>query len=239
MRILKIFKNEKLLFSFFLKILKKLSKEAIEKKGFFTLALSGGKTPIKLFKELALHKEDISFEKFYIFFVDERCVPFKDERNNGKMIQKHLIKPLNIKNVFYVNTEKDPKVSALEYENFLKKFFSNKKPSFDLVMLGIGEDGHIASLFPNSPSLKEKKKLVIDTEKKGEDFKRISFTFPLINNSKNVIFLATGARKAEILKKLLKDKNKNLPASFIEAKKNVYVLMDRKSAFLIQKFLDP
>ena len=113
MRILKIFKNEKFLFSFFLKMLKKLSKEEIEKKGFLTLALSGGKTPIKLFKELALHKEDLPFDKFHIFFVDERCVPFKDEKNNGHMIQKHLIKPLKIKNVFYINTEKEPKVSAL------------------------------------------------------------------------------------------------------------------------------
>jgi 6-phosphogluconolactonase len=233
MRILKTFKNEKFLFSFFLKMLKELSKEEIEKKGFFTLALSGGKTPIKLFKELALHKKDISWDKFYIFFVDERCVPFKDEKNNGHMIQKHLIKPLKIKNVFYMNTEKDPKVSALEYEKTIKKFFSSEKPIFDLVMLGLGEDGHVASLFPNSPSLKEKKRLVVETEKKGESFKRISFTFSLINNSKNIVFLVTGAKKAHILKKFLKDKDKSLPASFVKAKKNGYVLMDKDApAFL-------
>jgi len=226
---LKIFKNEKDLFLHSFKIFKELSIKYIKKNGFFKVALSGGKTPLKLFKILKNHKKDISWDKIFIFFVDERFVPFKDKKNNGYSAYKNFIKPLNLKkeNIFYIKTDKTPSKNALEYENTIKKNFKKNIPSFDLIMLGLGEDGHIASLFPKTKALKEKKRLIIET--KHKNLSRISFTLKLINSAKNIILIAKGEKKAKIIKEFLKGR-KTYPISLVKPKGKFHIFIDKEAA---------
>ncbi len=210
----------------------RLSNEEINKKGFFSVALSGGNTPLGFYKKLSCEK-DILWDKIHVFFVDERMVSDDNEKSNTYQISKYLINPLNLKNVHYINKEIDAADSVQKYERHILNFFKDK-PSFDFILLGIGEDGHTASIFPRSNALKEKKKLVIKTQKEGENFSRISFTLPLINQSKNIILIAVGSEKAEVIRQIIIDKNSSLPAQVIAYKRDdIFILLDRKSSELI------
>ena len=235
MRTIKVFEEIEDLNYFLFDLIKNLSSSEIEKKGFFSIALSGGTTPLDFYKYLAT-KKNLNWDKIHIFFVDERMVSNLDELSNIYQINKHLIEPLNLKkeNIHYINKEIDVDDARGEYELEIKSLSHEDRPSFDLVLLGIGSDGHTASLFPDFDILKEKEKLILLTQKKDEDFERISFSFPLINNAKNILFLALGENKASIIKKILLDKDEKLPAQHIKAKENLYFILDKKAA----KFID-
>ena len=179
---------------------------AIIKKGKFIVALSGGNTPRHLYGLLASHAYslNIDWKKVYIFFSDERYVPANDKESNFKMAWDNLLKeiPIPSKNVFPVPTSSSPAKDALKYENTVRKIFAGKPAVFDLLFLGMGADGHTASLFPGTDVLKEKRRLVKEVYLREKNTYRISFTLPLINRAKQVLILVSGKDKKPVLKKI-------------------------------------
>ncbi|OGN59222.1 MAG: 6-phosphogluconolactonase [Chlamydiae bacterium RIFCSPHIGHO2_12_FULL_27_8] len=200
----------------------------IEKKGFFSVALSGGETPISFYKKLSEEKK-ILWNKIHIFFVDERMVEDGSKVSNTYHINEALIKPLSLKNVHYIDKDLDSKDASLEYELEIKSFFKNENPSFDFIVLGLGKDGHTASLFPDRLDLLKSKNLVVSSQKEEENFYRITFTYHLINDAKNIFILACGENKASIVKKVI-DNDKSYPACHIKAKESCKLLIDKKAS---------
>ena len=205
------------------------SKKAIAEKGFFTLALSGGNTPALLYELLATapYKNNVDWTKTIVAFGDERFVPPTSKESNYKMAKEILFEkvPLPGKNIFSIKTiQVTPAQSAKEYGIALKKYISRAQP-FDLVLLGIGDEGHTASIFPGSALITSKRNVesVWVTEKNME---RISFTLPFINQAKNVAFLVSGTGKAAIIKKIFSKKNTGLPAALVSARSITYWFLD-------------
>lgn len=199
-----------------------ISSEAIRARGFFTVALSGGKTPIEVYRRLAGEGgKRILWYKTHVFFVDERFVPYTDEASNYRMIKETLLDGAGVPlgNIHPIPTDLSDPVSAAErYERDITLFFRLPEdgiPDFDLVMLGIGSDGHTASLFPGSQALSEKRRLVAAVAPGMEKHNRITLTLPVLNKAKNVIFLVTGREKAEILRDVLQGSDISLPASMV------------------------
>ena len=137
-----------------------LISKMLEVKEKFTLALSGGDTPKKLYQILAsdAYREKIKWDRLHIFWGDERFVPFNDERNNAKMAFDNLLSKVKIpaEQVHKIWTDVTPEASAKQYENILHKYFDDKQTTFDLVLLGMGDDGHTLSLFPGNAILNNK-----------------------------------------------------------------------------------
>lgn len=185
-----------------------IGRKAIERNNRFTVALSGGSTPKLLFQTLASEefRARLDWTKTYFFFGDERCVAPDSAESNYRMARENLFDPLQIarQNVFRWHAEwQNAAEIALDYEKTLIEFFKTEIPRFDLILLGMGADGHTASLFPETAALNETKKLAVaNWVEKLKSF-RLTFTFPLINNAANVIFLVAGAEKAETLKTVL------------------------------------
>jgi 6-phosphogluconolactonase len=206
------------------------SNKAVQKKGSFTIALSGGSTPKLLFELLTQppYKNNIPWKKIIFAFGDERFVPSTSEESNYKMASDALLKqvPVPAKNILIVPTVKvTPAQSAKKYEAALKKHASTKHP-FDLVLLGIGEEGHTASIFPNSKLISDKKNWVQHIWVAEKNMERISFTLPFINQAKNIAFLVTGEAKAAIIKKIFSKSGTSLPAAMVKATKNTFWFLD-------------
>ena len=175
--------------------------------GWFSLALSGGNTPRRLYEILAgdLGKR-VPWQKVMFFWSDERYVPQGDEHSNYRMAQECLLKHLDVPvgNVHPLPTHrKNPEDAAAEYEAFLKSQTKRKWPRFDVVLLGMGSDGHTASLFPGSPALDEAKRWVVATEAPVEPRRRLTLTLPVINTATHVCLLAAGEEKAKALSSAL------------------------------------
>jgi 6-phosphogluconolactonase len=187
----------------------KLGRQAIGALGRFTVALSGGSTPRSLYSLLAASYPDFPWARTYLFFGDERHVPPADPESNYRMVKESLLAKIAIpeQNVFRVKAENpDAAAAAADYESQIKKFFELKPhefPRFDLILLGMGPDGHTASLFPGSEGLKEATKLVIANWVEKFNTHRISFTFPVLNHAAEVIFLASGPDKAAMVHEVL------------------------------------
>ena len=183
----------------------------------FSFVLTGGKSPVKLYKYLAKNK-NINWKKIDFFMGDERCVNENSNNSNFKMCKKYLLDKIKIsKNQIYkisINNQSINKI-ALNYEKKIKEYFFNKKISFDLILLGIGNDGHIASLFLDNVNKKTNKN--VNFVKKN-DFSRITLTLKCLNNSKSIFLWAPGKRKLNIIKKILLDKKFKYPVSFLKAK---------------------
>ncbi|GAB2830214.1 6-phosphogluconolactonase [Ferruginibacter profundus] len=206
------------------------SNKAVQQKGYFTIALSGGGTPKLLFELLAQapYKNNIPWKKVIVAFGDERFVAPASDESNFKMANEALLKhvPIPKKNILAVPTVKvTPAQSASLYEAAIKKYVNNKHP-FDLVLLGIGEEGHTASVFPGSPLLTDKKNRVKNIWVAEKNMDRISFTMPFINQAKNIAFLVSGAGKAAILKKIFSKSGASLPAAMVKAKENTFWFLD-------------
>ena len=208
--------NEILLIKKFIRLFK--YKLQNYKKRRFSFVLTGGDSPIKLYKYLARDKK-INWRKIDFFIGDERFVKESSKNSNIGMCKKYLLNKIKIsKNQIYsISTQKLTIIqSVVEYENKIKNYFSNKKVEFDLVLLGIGNDGHIASLFKNNIKKKNNKNVKFV---KRKDFFRISLTLKCINKSKNIFLWAPG-EKNSIVKKILTDKKLKYPASFLRKKNN-------------------
>jgi len=216
-----------------------ISKGAIKEKGCFSVALSGGKTPVFLYKKLSL-KRTLPWDKTYIFQTDERFVPYQDKENNFHMIRDRLLNKIVIpkKNVHSISTKENAsQLSARRYERDLRSFFevNTRPPRFDLILLGVGQDGHTASLFPAAKAVKERKRLAVATAPLNKtENERITITFPVINNAENVMFLVTGNRKAKIVKEVIDDKYDLLPASMVKPESGkLFFLLDASAGSML------
>ncbi len=181
----------------------------------FTLALSGGNTPKRFYELLATPQfsNNINWEKVFIFFSDERYVPHNDAESNFNMASKALLKhiPIPRKNIFAIPTSSSPAKDAAAYETVVKTITGADKFSFDLILLGMGADGHTASLFSGTEILHEKKRLVKEVFVKEKKIYRISFTLPLINRAKQILLVVNGKEKQSILKKISGNRKTNNP----------------------------
>ena len=184
-----------------------LAKEAVHAHGRFSVALSGGSTPRRLYELLAdtPFRDKIQWQSVHVFWGDERCVPADDPRSNFRMARETLLDqvPLPAGNIHAVQGNLPPAQAAADYEAELRKFFGDRKPIFDLILLGLGDNAHTASLFPHTEVLNEKERWVADVYVAELDMYRVTFTAPLINQAGQVVFLVCGADKAPALKNVL------------------------------------
>ncbi len=211
----------------------KCAKEAIRFHGCFYVALSGGSTPKKIYQTLAeKHRTDIDWAKVFLFWSDERAVGPEDPDSNYKMAMDSGLKtlPIPANQIFRMEGEGDISLHAESYERIIQKVLDGRH--FDLIMLGIGEDGHTASLFPNTLALSENSRLVVANHVPQKNTWRMTFTFKLINSAHNIVLYALGKSKLEILKKILF--SDTLPASKVgsELHPALYVLDKESGAFI-------
>ena len=176
--------------------------EEIRTKSFFTLVLSGGSTPKDIFEELVLnYKETIDWNNVHLFWVDERCVNRSHKDSNYKLANDNLISKLDspLGSIHRIKGEIEPKLAASQYEHDIKLFFKKDKIKFDLLLLGMGNDGHVASIFPKSQELDLNHKLILATKKKYNNYYRITMGLDLINSSKFKLLMLKGDNKFKIL----------------------------------------
>jgi 6-phosphogluconolactonase len=220
---------------------------AIDEKNRFVVALSGGSTP-KSVNNLLVSKDfrnRMDWNKVVFFFGDERDVPPDAEESNFRMANETLFRPLGIadENIFRWPTDlHDADKTVNEYQKSLRDFFGLKSdsefPIFDLVLLGIGPDGHTASLFPHTRALKETAALAAKNWVEKLQTWRFTFTFPTINNATNVIFLASGNEKADALKKVIEGPQdcEELPSQCVTPRNGILVwLVDSAAASYLDK----
>jgi 6-phosphogluconolactonase len=215
--------------------------EAIERNNRFTVALSGGSTPKLLFQTLSSEefRLRIDWTKTFFFFGDERNVPPDSPESNYRTARENLFEPLKIpaENVYRWRAEwQNGEEIALDYEKTLTDFFKTELPRFDLILLGMGADGHTASLFPETLALTEIEKLAVANWVKKLDSFRLTFTFPLINNAANIVFLVGGVDKAETLKTVLEGEfePQKFPAQNVNPRGgNLFWLIEKDAARLL------
>ncbi|GAA3961508.1 6-phosphogluconolactonase [Pedobacter ginsengiterrae] len=199
----------------------KIAEMAIEDNDRFNFVLTGGNSPKELYRILSTDcKDRIDWEKVYFFFGDERNVPADDENYNGLMAKKNFFDNLNIEtdHIFYIDTTLAPEKAAIEYKKSIDKHFDGNDIVFDLILLGMGDDAHTASIFPHTTLVKNQEVDVDSVFVEKLNTYRISLTAPLINKAENVAFLAFGENKAEALKHVIGDEEKNFdtyPAQLI------------------------
>ena len=184
-----------------------LARERVAAQGRFTIALSGGSTPRLLYQALASqpHGPELEWDRWHVFWRDERCVPVGHEDSNYRMAKNALLDHVNIpeRQVHRMRGEDVPRAAATDYEATIREVLQSESPSFDLVLLGMGDDGHTASLFPGTQALGEQDRLVVDNWAPSLQVHRLTFTLPLINAAKAVAFLEIDETKAEMLRPVL------------------------------------
>lgn len=208
------------------------SSEAVAARGYFTVALSGGSTPKLLYQVLAdRDKEHVPWMNVQFFWSDERHVPPDHPESNYRMANDAMLShvPVSSENVHRVTSENpDAAHAAKEYEEEILKFVAGSR--FDLILLGLGNDGHTASIFPDSEVLHETKRLVVAPFVEKLNTYRITMTLPLINHARTVMFLVTGAEKAEIVTEVLKGTGR-YPAQEVRPINGELIwLLDREAA---------
>lgn len=217
------------------------AKGSIASQDRFTVAISGGSTPLRLFALLGskTYADKVDWSRIHFFWVDERCVPKDDKESNFKGAWDALISHLPIPetHIHRIKGEESPDNGALEYEDDLQGFFgAGRVPDFDLVFLGMGDDGHTASLFPASDSLKETEKLAVPVYVERLKSWRVTLTLPVLNNAKSTIFLVTGKNKADVLKEIIENKSLKYPAGLIKPiRGSLTWLIDEDAAGKIRK----
>ena len=200
-----------------------LCAQAVGERGRFTVAVSGGSLPKLLFPPMVSEpiRSQINWSKWHVFWADERCVSLTDPDSNYRLTREYLFDHVEIPptQIVPINDTLDPATAAANYQKKLAQVFaplSGQLPRFDLILLGMGEDGHTASLFPNHPLLREKERWVtpiFDSPKPPPE--RITLTLPVINQARQVVFIAAGAGKAEALSAIIKG-NSDLPAALVQ-----------------------
>ena len=217
------------------------SRSAIDAKGRFDIVLSGGNSPKKLFAKLAgaNYRDELELDKTYFFFADERYLPFNDPNNNGGMVNDTFFKPAKVAadHIFYMDTSQSPAEAAMDYWNKLLSHFNRQPPVFDLVLLGLGDNSHTASLFPHSAILDARLPGVEAVWVEEVKMFRITLNAPLINLSKNVAFFVYGKDKAQAIHNILKGpRNYNLyPAQLIHPSSGkLHWFLDRDAASMVE-----
>ncbi len=217
--------------------------EAVNTHGRFTIALAGGMTPSATYERLARPplRDRMPWDRTWVFFGDERGVGPEHPDSNYRMANQALLSkvPVPPAQIARIRGEAtDPEAAASEYARRMSEVFACKRgelPRFDLVLLGMGVDGHIGSLFPGSPVLKEVFRPVAAVHAAAASIpQRFTFTFPVINAAARVMFLVAGAEKAKVLKAVLGEPNASLPAAMVRPTSGRLVwLLDRPAAALL------
>lgn len=216
------------------------ARAAVEARGVFNVSLSGGTTPRETYERLAAepYRSEIDWARVHAFWGDERNVPPEHADSDYAMAKRALLDHVEIPraNVHRMQGELDVKEAADLYEAEVKKHFnSNGVPSFDLILLGLGEDGHTASLFRETQALEITDRLVIGNQVPSLDTWRLTFTYPLINAAHQVVFLAAGVRKAKIVQEIIELKNPEYPASQVAPHPGeLHWLLDNAAASLLK-----
>ncbi len=198
-----------------------VAKQAINQRGKCSVALSGGNSPKRLYELLSstAFKDKIEWQKLDFFFGDERNVPRKDSQSNYGMAKIALFDPLQIEpaNVYAVDTELDPAYAAEKYNTALQNYFEDGQLVFDIILLGLGDNAHTASLFPNTPVLNDTTASVKAVFLEDQKVYRITFTAPLINKARNIAFLVYGKTKAIAVQQVIEGKKdiQHFPAQLI------------------------
>lgn len=214
--------------------------EAISERDQFSVVLAGGSTPQALYQTLATVEmvPHVAWEKVFVFWGDERCVAPNHEDSNYRMafdtMLQHL--PIPVKQIYRLEGELEPKEAANVYEGRLKQFFQQKSPRFDLVLLGLGDDGHTASLFPDTKALSETQRWVTANYVRKLSAWRLTMTARLINQAANVAFLVSGDGKAQALQRVLAGRfsPKEIPAQMIRPERGqLRWLVDAGAAALL------
>ena len=218
-----------------------VAREAASEQGRFTLALSGGSTPKSLYELLATDAKStrIPWEQTQLFWTDERCVPPTDSQSNYRMAHEALIAHVNIpsEQIHRMRGEDEPKHAAEGYASELEECFGRGDPRFSLILLGMGDDGHTASLFPNSPVLSDTSNTVAANYVKKLSSNRLTLTLRTLNASSTIIFLVSGASKAKALSAVFGSedtKDGTLPARLVRpANGELIWLVDEPAARLV------
>jgi 6-phosphogluconolactonase len=206
-----LFENSHTLTNFLLKEFSEIGERAIKTSGIFNIALSGGRAPVEFYCRLSTVENFGFWQKTHIFWADERFVPFSSEDSNFRMIKSNLLDyiPIPEGNIHPVPTdEENVNLATEEYKNTLMRHFidqGGRLPRFDFILLGMGEDGHTASLFPGDPNIDNPHLVTLPVSLAHLKHERVSMTLALINNASYVGILILGARKAEIAKKIMDD----------------------------------
>ncbi|HET8808010.1 MAG TPA: 6-phosphogluconolactonase [Methylophaga sp.] len=206
---------------------------AIAKRGVFYVALAGGSTPKGLYEKLATepYRQQIDWARVQLFFGDERCVPADHEDSNYKMARLAMLDalPIPAENIHRVPTEAgDASVVAAEYAKTLQAVMGGAE--FDMVLLGLGPDGHIASLFPETPALTVTDTLTTSVYVEKFDSWRVTLTYPVINAARQVIVFIGGAAKADIVRDISSDAVTGLPVQQLAPRGEYYWFMDKAAA---------
>lgn len=221
--------------------------EAAAARGIARIAISGGSTPKRMFALLADEtkpfRAEVPWDKLDLYWVDERCVGPEDADSNYRMTREQLLSkvPLAADRVHRMEGELDPQEAASRYESLLRtnwKLEGAEAPIFDLVMLGMGDDGHTASLFPHTEGLNEMGRLVIANHVPQKDTWRITLTWPVINLGRDVVFLIEGAGKTDVLHSVLMGKYdpETLPSQLIRPQSGtLHLLLDAAAAAKLPK----
>ena len=219
----------------------KVGNEAIAAHGRFSVSLSGGSSPKKLYELLASadYKEQLDWTKVDFFFGDERNVPQTDKDSNYLMAKTALFDPLHIntENIFAVNTSSGPEGASKEYSITIFNYFKGGEQVFDLVLLGLGDNSHTASLFPHTPILEDRSVAVKEVYLQDQQVFRISMTAPMINLARHIAFLVYGEGKAIAVHHVLEDEQNigEYPAQLIRKDGDVQWFLDTAAASNLEK----
>lgn len=217
--------------------------EARAVRGIATLVLSGGSTPKAIYQLLGAEplRSQLDWNNIHLFWGDERCVPPTHAESNYRMTNRALLEKIEIpdKNIHRIPGEREPRAAAESYEQEIRNFFTlnaNELPQFDVTLLGMGDDGHTASLFPDTTILNETNRLVAEVFVPKFNAHRISMTFPVLNNSRTILFLVSGASKAGILREVLEGEPTRFPVQRVQpANGTLHWFVDATAAALLTK----
>jgi 6-phosphogluconolactonase len=199
----------------------RLAEAGIQERGRFSVALSGGNTPRAVYSLLAGEHKELPWDRIHVFFGDERHVPPDHPDSNFRMASESLLSkvPIPRENVHRIRAEQEPEAAAKDYDAQLAEFFHLKEhewPRFDLIFLGLGDDGHTASLFPGSSALSDVSSRVAANWVEKLQTSRITLTLPVLNHAAQVIFLVSGESKAQILSAVLRPGDRKYPSQGVQ-----------------------
>jgi 6-phosphogluconolactonase len=218
-------------------IITQASNQVISQRGKFSMVLSGGSTPRSIYQALAdpQNASQIDWPFTYIFWGDERSVPPDHADSNYLMAKQALLDhvPVPPENIYRIRGELSPQDSAADHEERIKSFFKDQERRFDLVLLGLGADGHTASLFPESQALNENQNWVAPNYAPSQQAWRITLTYPALLSARQAIFLVSGAGKAKVVKQIIQDpySSTQFPAAKVAANHpNLSWILDQGAA---------
>lgn len=214
-----------------------VGRAAIEDHEAFHLALAGGSTPAGLYRELARQSDALAWEQVHIWFGDERCVPPDDAQSNFRMARETLLAhvPIPESQIHRIHGEDEPHAAAAAYDETLARALPQGEGGWqlDLALLGLGPDGHIASLFPETDILGKRKALAAPVYVPKFQSWRVSITLPLINHAAHIMLLVSGAEKAAIVRRVLQEGPGHLPVQLIRPRGTLEWYLDTDAAALL------